>query len=231
MLSASGAFAPVQSAIPAFSSRPTILTSIGVPVRRLACCKSLLHREAKISDPVQQIATPPRLLAEALDYASLRDGLRARARAIGISRSEIDHVGRLPDGHAGGLLAENSNRSLGIRSLGKIMKALGVRLLLVEDPETTARTARLMGRRRSEPQAVEGERHWRSKSKLPAEPMRAAAHKRKGDGKGTRPASVSELGQRGARALNASMTAAERSAAARRAASARWAKPAHGVGA
>jgi hypothetical protein len=108
-------------------------------------------------------------------YASLREGLRERARAIGISRQAIDHIGRLLDGHAGGLLAENSSRSLGIRSLGKILKALGARLLLVEDPETTARTARLMGRKRSEPQAVEGERHWRSKRK-PSTP--ASAHSR-----------------------------------------------------
>jgi hypothetical protein len=195
-----------------------------VPVRRSACCKSLLHREAKISEQAQK-ATPPRLLGDAIaDYAGLRDGLRARAREIGISRRSLDYVGRLSEGHASGLLAVNSNRALGIVSLGKILKALGVRLLLVEDPETTARTVRLMGKRRSEPQAVEGERHWRSKRKPPAEPMRAGAHP-KGNSKGTRPVSMSEFGQRGARARNDSMTKAERSAAARRAASARWRKP------
>jgi hypothetical protein len=101
-----------------------------------------------------------------------------------------------------------------------MLKALGVRLLLVEDPETTARTARLMGRKRSEAQAVEGDRHWRS-NKPPADPMRAAAHSK---GNRKRPVSASELGQRGARALNAAMTAAERSAAARRAAAARLGK-------
>ena len=186
-----------------------------------------MNHEAKISDPAQN-ATPPRLLAEALDYAGLRNGLRERAREIGISRIEIDHVGRLSDGHAGGLLAENSDRTFGIRSLGKLMKALGVRLLLVEDTETTARALRLMARRRSEPQAVEGKRHWRSKRKPPAgaAPMLAAQHRAKGNGKIARPVSASELGQRGAIARNASMTKDERSAAARRAAAARWAKPA-----
>src|SRR4030081_2920774 len=118
--------------------------------------------------------TPGRQLAEAIDYDSLRSGLRARARELGISRSGIDHVGRLPDGHAGGLLAENSNRSLGIRSLGKILKELGVRLLLVEDPDAPTRTWRRRGNRRAEPQAVEGKRHWRSKRKPSADPVRAA---------------------------------------------------------
>jgi hypothetical protein len=184
----------------------------------------LLHIEASITDP-EQIGTPPQPFAEAIDYASLRDGLRARARVLGISRQATDHVGRLPDGHAGGLLAENSNRSFGIKSLGKILKALGVRLLLVEDPETTARTVRLMGRRRSEPQACESEKHWRNKArrKPSAKPVRAAAHEAKGNGKKARPVSASELGQRGAHALNSSMTPAERSAAAQRAAKARWA--------
>jgi hypothetical protein len=167
----------------------------------------------------------PKLLAQAIDYESLREGLRARAAELGITRQTIDHVGRLPDGHAGGLLAENSARTFGIRSLGKLLKALGVRLLLVEDLETTARTARLMGRRRSEPQAVEGERHWRSKRKPLAKPMRSGAHP-KGNGRDTGAVSASEMGQRGARARNDSMTKDERSAAARRAASARWAKPA-----
>jgi hypothetical protein len=104
------------------------------------------------------------------------------------------------------------------------MKALGVRLLLVEDIENTARTARLMGKRRSEPQAVEGERHWRSKRKPPAGPVLAAAHDPKGSSKDPRPGSASELGQRGARARNASMTKDERRAAAQRAAKSRWQK-------
>jgi hypothetical protein len=173
------------------------------------------------------MSAPGRQLAEAIDYESLRNGLRARASELGISRQTIDHVGRFPDGHAAGLLAENSNRSFDIKSLGKILKALGARLLLVEDPETTARTLRLMGRKRSEPQACESEKHWRNKAKRkpPAKPMRAAAHA-KGNGTKARPVTVSELGQRGARALNSSMTAAGRSAAASRAAAARWGKAA-----
>lgn len=126
------------------------------------------------------------MLGEATDYASLREGLRARARAIGISRLELDHVARLSDGHSGGLLGENSSRTFGILSLGKILRALGVRILLVEDSEAIARTARLMSRRRSEPQAIEGKRHWRSKRKPPADQMRGGAHERKGDGKDAR---------------------------------------------
>jgi hypothetical protein len=166
---------------------------------------------------------PPRLFADAIDsYAALRDGLCARASAIGISRESIDHIGRLPSGYAGKLLGEGSTRAFGIRSLGSILKTLGLRIALIEDPESMARTTRLMGRKRSEPQAVEKGMHWRSKRNPPAAPMRGAAHDNRKD---ARPATASELGQRGARARNASMTKAERSAAARRAASARWGKP------
>jgi hypothetical protein len=225
MLSASAVSAPLRSETRKFfrTFRPIHICGSALIKHCSASRRDcfLLHIEASITDPGQISTPPPRLLAQASDYESLRNGLRSRAAELGISRQTIDHVGRFPDGHAGGLLAENSNRSFGIKSLGKILRALGVRLLLVEDPETTARTLRLMfGRKRSEPQAVEGKRHWRSKRK-PSKPMRAAAH---GSGKNARPVSVSELGQRGARALNSSRTAAERSAAAQRAAKARWQK-------
>jgi hypothetical protein len=185
----------------------------------------LSHIEASITDP-EQIGTLPQPFAEAIDYASLRDGLRARARGLGISRESIDYIARLPSGYAGKLLGEKATRAFGIRSLGPILKTLGLRIALIDDPEGMARTARLMfGRKRSEPQAVEGERHWRNppKRKPAAKPMRGGAHA-KGNGKKARPVTVSELGQRGARALNASLSPAERTAAAQRAARARWQK-------
>jgi hypothetical protein len=161
------------------------------------------------------MATPPRLLAEAIDYETLRDGLRARAAELGISRLEIDRVGRLSEGHSGRLLSRQSSRLFAIKSLGQILKALGARLLLVEDQETTARTRRLMGGKRNEAY-VRKDNHWRNapKHKPPAGPMLTVQH----------PVSASELGQRGARARNRSMTPAQRSAAASRAASARWAR-------
>jgi hypothetical protein len=58
-----------------------------------------------------------------------------------------------------------SERLFAIKSLGQILKALGVRLLLVEDQETTARTQRLMGGKRNESYVREGN-HWRNDARL-----------------------------------------------------------------
>jgi hypothetical protein len=108
----------------------------------------------------------------------LRDGSRARAAGMGISRLEIDRVGRLSEGHSGRLLSRKSERLFAIKSLGQILKALGVRLLLVEDPETTARTRRLMGGKRNEAYVRE-DNHWRNAERKPTAARNTAAKSRR----------------------------------------------------
>jgi hypothetical protein len=107
--------------------------------------------------------TPIKQIAEAIDYQSLQDGLRARAADMGISRRVLDEISGLGDGYSAKLLCGRPTRIFGIVSLGLILQSLGVKIILVEDPEATARTiTRMGGDRRRESQAVEGARHWRN---------------------------------------------------------------------
>ena len=77
--------------------------------------------------------------AECRDYEDLRSALRARAEQLDISRLEIDRISGLPNGYAGAVLSETSRKRLGWHNITAMLSALGVKLMLVEDPEAVAR--------------------------------------------------------------------------------------------
>ena len=87
--------------------------------------------------------TPSRVLAEATDYASLLDAFRARAAELGITRLENDQIGGLTSGHASKLLAPTPIKNVGSVSLGPLLGALALKLVVVEDE---AMLARITGR-------------------------------------------------------------------------------------
>jgi hypothetical protein len=73
--------------------------------------------------------------------------LRRRADELRLSRRTIDNLSGLPDGYCQKLLGPAKRRKLGMKSLGAILGALGVRLVMVEDPaacETLQRKAPAM---------------------------------------------------------------------------------------
>lgn len=109
-------------------------------------------------------------LAEISTYHELRDALKARATELGLSRQTLDLLSRLPDGYSAKLLGSNTNRLFGIKSLGALLRTLGLRIQLVPDEIALAKTLRLMGRRRSEPQALDGTKHWRASGRPPVQP-------------------------------------------------------------
>jgi hypothetical protein len=95
----------------------------------------------KPAKPVAPIAKPPspvgRLLAT---YDDLVDVCRARADELQISRIELDRLTGLADAHSSMLLARKYMKVFGPVSTGLMLDALGLRLLVVEDPKLTART-------------------------------------------------------------------------------------------
>lgn len=108
---------------------------------------------------------PKEFAAGITSYGELSSALRARAAEIGVTRETLDHLAKLPSGYCGHLFSEKPTRYFGIKSLAGILRTLGLRITLVEDQESLARTLRLMGKRRSEPQAcdgVTGPCHWRT---------------------------------------------------------------------
>ena len=87
------------------------------------------------------VANPPspvgRLLAT---YADVIDAFRARALELELSRLETDHLSGLWEGHSSHLLAKKFTQVFGPVSLPLMLDTLGLRLLVIEDPELTART-------------------------------------------------------------------------------------------
>jgi hypothetical protein len=66
--------------------------------------------------------------------------MRDRTVDLEISRAETDRIAGLADGHSGKLLSENPVKTFGLKSLGDMLGALGLILMVVEDPAARDRT-------------------------------------------------------------------------------------------
>jgi hypothetical protein len=118
----------------------------------------LVHREeaahpkaAVRREPVETAVTPAtvskrnsanlgRLIS---DYGALLEAFRERAKELEISREGIDSIAGWADGYASKLLggeAAKRRKIIGPLSLGLMLGTLGLKMILVEDPESTTRT-------------------------------------------------------------------------------------------
>jgi hypothetical protein len=86
--------------------------------------------------------TPQRELATVNEYRALLVALRARAEELQLSRLAIDYLGGLASGHSGKILGPKEGRRIGAVSLGKLCKALAIKLIIVDDPIQRARNAK-----------------------------------------------------------------------------------------
>jgi hypothetical protein len=73
-------------------------------------------------------------LASIGSYEDLHKALRQRAEAMQFSRRKIDELAGLTGGLTEKILGPKMVRGIGPRSLGGILKALGIKLILVIDP-------------------------------------------------------------------------------------------------
>jgi hypothetical protein len=87
-------------------------------------------------------------LATVRTYDELNAALRARADALDISRETIDAISGLQNGYAGKLLAPIPIRTLSRVSLGAMLGALGLKLIVVEDVETLQKIEKRLAKRR-----------------------------------------------------------------------------------
>jgi hypothetical protein len=91
-----------------------------------------------------------RRIAVVSNYSELIACLRQRAETLNISNVVLDDVSGLQDGYSGKLLSLNPKRTLGRLSLGLMLGALGLRLIVVEDREALKRVkGRLEPRKRN----------------------------------------------------------------------------------
>jgi hypothetical protein len=140
-------------------------------------------------------------LATVQSYGELITALRARADELKISRITIDSVTGLPGGYSSKLLASVPIRTLGRASFGPMLQALGLRLIVIEDPESLERFA--------------DQRDQRERA-MPAagtdEVLRFEITRRK----------LGMLARRGGEERAAKMTPKQRQMSARKASRARW---------
>jgi hypothetical protein len=133
-------------------------------------------------------------------YDDLHRGLRARSDELGMTRADLDVEAGIADGHAGKLLGPRQVKRFGNVTLGRVMAALKVVLVMVEDAGAIAAPADCNDASHSMPATTGQGTRWR----FPKGPefARVMAARR-----------VSK------------QTPEQRSAAARKAAEARWRKP------
>lgn len=81
-------------------------------------------------------------LASVSDYAGLVDALRDRKESLGLTDRAIEEIAGFHGGYAGKLLGEMHVRTFGQMSLGAILGALGLRIVLVEDATALERAKR-----------------------------------------------------------------------------------------
>src|SRR5215469_15439449 len=95
-----------------------------------------------------------RELATVTDYDTLIAALRARADELNVARLVIDETAGLQSGYTGKLLGAAQIKTIGRISMGPLLGALGLALVVVEDPEAAARAARMPKRRVTWPQVT-----------------------------------------------------------------------------
>jgi hypothetical protein len=80
-----------------------------------------------------------RILGEATDYDGLIGACRARADELQVAGETLDVVAGFPTRYTAKLLGPRQVRRLGMFSLGPMLGALGIKLLVVEDREALTR--------------------------------------------------------------------------------------------
>src|SRR5262245_31954712 len=98
-------------------------------------------------EPLAGAAVTERVLADCFDYADLHRVMRAVAEERGTSREMIDAVAGLQTGYASKLLAPKPLKRAGWVSLGPLLRTLGLKLRVVEDPEALAALAHRLPKR------------------------------------------------------------------------------------
>jgi len=85
---------------------------------------------------------------EVHDYAELLEALRKRIVFLGTSMERLDDISGLPSRYVSKLFAPMELKSLGKVSLGPLLGALGLKLIVVEDPAAFAAVRRRLVRKK-----------------------------------------------------------------------------------
>jgi hypothetical protein len=97
-------------------------------------------------------------------YDELRRTVADWCRQISMSREELDAEAGLTSGHAGKLLSARASKKFGMVTLGRVMAAAGLVLIVAIDPDAPPRDAHASGNA-SDKSRANGSvtRHWRKR--------------------------------------------------------------------
>lgn len=83
-----------------------------------------------------QLTDQPQIIAEFNDWAGLLHALRTAREKRNISMAMLDELGGMPERLSSKVLGPTPQRRLDVLSLHKFMFGLGIKCLVVDDPET-----------------------------------------------------------------------------------------------
>jgi hypothetical protein len=86
---------------------------------------------------------PPRIVGEIIEYSDFVETIRNRVAELGIHGTRFDALAGWPEGYLSKLICAHPVRRIGMTSMGPLLSAMGVKLVMVEDPVGTARLRRL----------------------------------------------------------------------------------------
>lgn len=86
---------------------------------------------------LKELPADLRALATVTNYDEMIDALRRRMFELGVTNETIDAITGLQSGYVGKLLAPSRIKNLGPLSFGAMLQGLGLKLVVVEDRETT----------------------------------------------------------------------------------------------
>ncbi len=142
-----------------------------------------------------------RILSVFVDYPGMLAALRARTEELRLSREAIDQVAGLPSGYSGKILGIGQVRRLNLISLGPVLGALGIKLVMVEDAAALRDFGGRLDKRKEN--MVRGSVTHMFKNR----------------------AEYREMGRKGRKSQLDKMTPKQKTALGRRLAKARWSKP------
>jgi hypothetical protein len=82
-----------------------------------------------------------RQLAEATDYDGLIAAIRNRAAELQVAGETLDEISGLPNRYCAKLIGPKPIRRIGAISLGPLLGALGIKLIIAEDEDALRRVA------------------------------------------------------------------------------------------
>jgi hypothetical protein len=147
-------------------------------------------------------------IAEFTDYDGLRRALCAAREWRNISLEDLDTFGGGPTGGFGKILGPRAVRRLGLQSLGWALGGLGLRAVLVEDPEAWERI------RKRRDFKTRDQAHLASATQMHAPALQITFSRKK----------MAAMSRKGGIASWAKLTPKQRTRKARKMAKARWRK-------